>query len=166
MLSYWTLFFSTLSLLCICTHKCMTYKFYHFYNQKGGKWDSDQQFAFLIKLYTQFCYKEGYMQWIFGTDIVTTVMFMYDMGSGLSRTHKHLFFFMQTLPSGSVLTRTASFVNLRRYQKAGGQQDRQHEGEAEEDSLFTHILPVRVCVFSAWQRVGFQTVRGLVTWKR
>lgn len=43
------------------------------------------------------------------------------------------------------MTRTASFVNLRRYQKAGGLRDRQHEGEAEEDS-HTHAQCLRVCV--------------------
>ena len=49
------------------------------------------------------------------------------------------------------VTRTAAFVNLRRNHKEGELQDRQHEGEAEEDSLFphthTHTLALILCVY-------------------
>lgn len=59
------------------------------------------------------------------------------------------------------LGRRASFVDLRRQQQGGGLQDRQREGDAEEDSLY--VPTMSACVFSARQRVRFQTVRGLVT---
>lgn len=86
------------------------------------------------------------MQSIFVTDIAMTVMFMYDIGSGL--LHIHFFSSCRLYLQAQFVTRTASFVNLRSYQKAGGLQDGQHEGEAEEDSLLkhTHIhRPVLVC---------------------
>lgn len=59
------------------------------------------------------------------------------------------------------MTRTASFVNLRRYQKAGGLQDRQHEGEAEEDSLriYAHRL---VCVCACVRERVFRMAKGKV----
>lgn len=100
-------------------------------------------------------------------DVVSTACFIYDPVSGLLQRLTLLFFSCRL--QATFVTRTASFVKLRRYQKAGGLQDRQHEGE--EDSLLSlaHTLTHKntahlcVCVFSTWQRVGFQTVRGLAT---
>lgn len=57
------------------------------------------------------------------------------------------------------MTRTASFVNLRRYQKAGGLQDRQHEGEAEEDSQRAHT---RMCVCACVHARVFRMAKGKV----
>lgn len=54
------------------------------------------------------------MQHILVTDIVTAVVFMYDMGLGLPHTHELLFFFMQTLPPGSVCDENSLFCQLKK----------------------------------------------------
>ena len=84
--------------------------------------------------------------------------------------HTYMFFFLiQTLPPGSVCDENSFFCQLKKApegrrtvrQAAGGWGWRRLTVHAH-----THTLYACACVFSAWQRVGFQTVRGLVTWKR